>query len=214
MTLKIPAATGVLHKVKSGDSLKSLASKYKSQVSLIVSYNDLYGEELTPGKEILIPNGRVETPKTRPQPTVAASSSSPVSSPTPSGRYGSSSSAVGSGRFMFPTTVGRSGYYNGYHWWAIDIPNSIGTPIYASDSGRIVESSYGYNGGYGNTILIDHGNGYQTRYAHMSTLRILGGYVSKGQVIGYMGSTGFSTGSHLHFEIIHRGARQNPISYF
>ena len=106
------------------------------------------------------------------------------------------------------------GYYNGYHNWAIDIPNSIGTPIFAADSGRIVEAQYGYNGGYGNTILIDHGDGSQTRYGHMSSLAIIGGYVSKGQVIGYMGSTGRSTGSHLHFEIIIGGVRQNPMNYF
>jgi murein DD-endopeptidase MepM/ murein hydrolase activator NlpD len=106
------------------------------------------------------------------------------------------------------------GFYNGYHSWAIDIPNSVGTPIFAADSGRIIEAQYGYNGGYGNTILIDHGDGYQTRYAHMSSLAIIGGYVSKGQVIGYMGSTGRSTGAHLHFEIILNGSRQNPINFF
>lgn len=211
VTLLIPTATGILHKVVSGDSIASLASKYKSRSSLIIAYNDLYGEELTVGETILIPNGIRQDPKPKPAPTTIASSGTQSSG---GGRYGSASSIASSGTFRFPTLVGRSGYYNGYHWWAIDIPNSIGTPIYAADSGRIVEASYGYNGGFGNTILIDHGNGYQTRYAHMSTLRILGGYVSKGQVIGYMGSTGRSTGPHLHFEIIYRGAKQNPMRYF
>lgn len=210
ITINIPTVTGVLHKVASGDSIESLASKYKSQSSLIISYNDLYGEDLKQGDVILIPNGRKEEPKPAPTPTVVASRQSSA----PTGRFGSSSSIASSGTFRFPTVVGRSGYFNGYHWWAIDIPNNIGTPIYAADSGRIVEARYGYNGGFGNTILIDHGNGYQTRYAHMSTLRLLGGYVSKGQVIGYMGSTGRSTGPHLHFEIIYRGAKQNPMKYF
>ncbi|MBW6431760.1 peptidoglycan DD-metalloendopeptidase family protein [Patescibacteria group bacterium] len=210
--LNIPTVTGILHTVASGDSIESLAAKYKSQASLIISYNDLYGEELKLGDTLLIPDGQKEDPKPVPAPPTIASGSASRSSA--SGRYGSSSSIASSGTFRFPTVIGRSGYYNGYHWWAIDIPNSIGTPIYAADSGRIVEARYGYNGGYGNTILIDHGNGYQTRYAHMTTLVLLGGYASKGQVIGYMGSTGRSTGSHLHFEIIYRGAKQNPTKYF
>ncbi|MDD3679210.1 MAG: M23 family metallopeptidase, partial [Patescibacteria group bacterium] len=161
MTLNIPTVTGILYTVKKGDSIEGLASKYKSQSSLIISYNDLYGEGLKVGDKILIPNGRIEDPKPAPTPTVVSSGGS--RSTSYSGRYGSSSYIAGSGRFRFPTAIGRNGYYNGYHWWAIDIPNRIGTPIYASDSGRITIASYGYNGGYGNTILIDHGNGYQTR---------------------------------------------------
>lgn len=207
MTLYIPTVTGIIHKVKSGDTVELLAAKYKSNASLIIAYNDLYGEGLKVGESILIPNGRKEEPKPTTTTRVASAGYS-------TSRYGSSSYIARTGSFRFPTIIGRNGYYNGYHWWAIDIPNSIGTPIYAADSGRIIEARYGWNGGYGNTILIDHGDGFQTRYAHLSTIKIFGGYVSKGQVIGYMGSTGRSTGSHLHFEIIRNGARQNPIYYF
>ncbi len=207
MTLYIPAATGIIYKVQKGDTIDLIAAKYKSKASLIVSYNDLYGEDLNVGQSILIPNGQKEEPKPTPTTRVASTSSS-------SSRYGSSTYIARTGTFRFPTLVGRNGYYNGYHWWAIDIPNNIGTPIYAADSGRIVEARYGWNGGYGNTILINHGDGFQTRYAHMTTLKILGGYVRKGQVIGYMGSTGRSTGSHLHFEVIRNGSRTNPIYYF
>ncbi|MDD3481124.1 MAG: peptidoglycan DD-metalloendopeptidase family protein [Patescibacteria group bacterium] len=208
VTLYIPTVTGIIYKVKKGDTIDLIAAKYKSKSSLIVSYNDLYGEDLVIGETIIIPNGQKSEPKPVQTPTRVASTSSG------SGRYGSSNYIGGSGSFRFPCPVGRNGYYNGYHWWAIDIPGPIGTPIYAADSGRIVEARYGWNGGFGNTILIDHGNGFQTRYAHMTTLKILGGYVSKGQTIGYMGSTGRSTGSHLHFEILRNGARVNPMYYF
>lgn len=206
--LKIPTVTGIVYTVKRGDSVELIASKYKSNATQIVAYNDLYGESLKAGMTILVPNGTVTEAAPAPtRATVAASSGS-------AGRYGSNSYIASTGNLRFPTIIGRNGYYNGYHWWAIDIPNSIGTPIFAADSGRIVEASYGWNGGYGNTILIDHGNGMQTRYAHMTTLLIRGGYVSKGQTIGRMGSTGRSTGSHLHFEVIIRGTKVNPTRYF
>jgi murein DD-endopeptidase MepM/ murein hydrolase activator NlpD len=207
ISLKIPTVTGIVYKVARGDSVELIASRYKSSSSLIISVNDLYGEKIQPGMTILIPNGTVA--EVKPVQVAVASSGS-----ASAGRYGSSSYIASTGRLRFPTVIGRNGYYNGYHWWAIDIPNSIGTPIYAADSGRIVEAKYGWNGGFGNTILIDHGNGMQTRYAHMSTLIIRGGYVTKGQKIGGMGSTGRSTGSHLHFEVIVNGTKINPTRYF
>ena len=212
-TLSILPMVGLIHTVVQGDSLEGIAAKYKTNKELIISQNDIYGEDITPGMELLVPDGEIPAlpkpvvvPQTTPQKDTSSSQSS--------GGYGSSASISRSGSFIFPTIVGSMGFYNGYHNWAIDIPNSIGTPIFAADSGRIVEAQYGYNGGYGNTILIDHGDGFQTRYGHMSSLAIIGGYVSQGQVIGYMGSTGRSTGSHLHFEIILRGVQQNPLSYF
>jgi murein DD-endopeptidase MepM/ murein hydrolase activator NlpD len=207
-TLTILPATGLMYTVASGDTLAGIATSYKASEALIVAQNDLYGEELVVGAQIFIPDGEIpEAPKAVVATTTQSSSSSNES-------YGSSDSIASTGIFRFPTLIGSSGYYNGYHNWAIDIPNNIGTPIFAADGGRIVEARYGWNGGYGNTILIDHGNGYQTRYGHMSSLAIVGGYVSSGQVIGYMGSTGRSTGSHLHLEIILNGVRQNPIYYF
>lgn len=209
MTLKIPTVSGIIYKVQKGDSIELIAAKYKSKSELIISYNDLYGENIKVGMTLLIPNGQKTDPKPAPTTTTRVASSS-----SGGGRYGSDSYIASTGSLRFPTIVGGSGYYNGYHWWAIDIPNNIGTPIYAADSGRVVEARYGYNGGFGNTILLDHGNGMQTRYGHMSTLKILGGYVTRGQVIGYMGSTGRSTGSHLHFEIHVNGSTRNPCNYF
>jgi lysostaphin len=90
----------------------------------------------------------------------------------------------------------------------------VGTPIYAADSGVVEISQGGYNGGYGNTIVINHGGGKKTRYGHASKLLVKKGEeVEKGQVIALMGSTGRSTGPHLHFEVIINGRRYNPLNY-
>ena len=206
--LTIPPVTGVLHTVAAGDTTAGIAKRYGASEALIISQNDLYGEDLTVGMKIMVPDGEIpEAPKPVVQTPVATSTK------ISGGSQGSSAAIAPTGQFIFPT-IHPQGYYNGYHTWAIDIPGGYGTPIYAADSGRIVEAQYGWSGGYGNTILIDHGNGYTTRYGHMSSLAVIGGYVTKGQVIGYMGSTGRSTGTHLHFEIIINGVQSNPCNYF
>lgn len=92
-----------------------------------------------------------------------------------------------------------------------DIGASYGSAIYAADSGTVVASSDGWNGGWGNYVMIDHGNGMQTLYAHMSSRAVsVGQTVSRGQTIGYVGSTGMSTGAHLHFEMYINGSRIDP----
>jgi len=204
--LVIPPVTGVLHTVAAGETTAGIAKRYNGSESLIISQNNLYGEELVVGMKVMVPDGEIpEAPK-----PVAVVQAAPT---VRSGSQGSSQRLIASGQFLFPTIKNGQGYFNGYHDWAIDIMGSYGTPIFAADAGRIVEAQYGWSGGYGNTILIDHGNGFTTRYAHMSSLAVVGGYVSKGQVIGYMGSTGRSTGTHLHFEILIGGSRQNPCDY-
>ena len=124
--------------------------------------------------------------------------------------------AESSGRFLLPVTGrvteiwGSSSHSGGC---AVDIANRTGTPIYASDSGVVTKASY--YGTYGNCVIIDHGNGYKTLYAHMSKFNTsVGKQVSQGQVIGYVGNTGMSTGSHLHFEIRYNNVRQQITRYF
>jgi murein DD-endopeptidase MepM/ murein hydrolase activator NlpD len=96
----------------------------------------------------------------------------------------------------------------------IDIGAVFGTPIGAADAGVVSYVSYGWGGGYGNFVMITHGNGYATLYAHLSSIAVAAGQpVRRGQVIGAEGSTGYSTGPHLHFEIRLNGAYQNPLSY-
>lgn len=110
--------------------------------------------------------------------------------------------------FMDPT------YAYGSEHKGIDIPAATGDPIYASEAGTVVESGYSY-GGWGNQVLIDHGNGLMTRYAHMSTLPPVqvGQYVTRGQYIGPVGNTGYSFGSHLHYEVWLNGVRVDPMPY-
>lgn len=131
-----------------------------------------------------------------------------------------SSQVTAAGEFMWPLPVNK-GYISCYYGdtdpagrphYAVDIAISYGTPIYASNDGTVLKaeshSSYGYY------VLIDHGNGRSTLYAHCSSLAAVAGQtVSKGQIIGYVGSTGFSTGNHLHFEFRVNGNRTNPLSY-
>ncbi len=121
---------------------------------------------------------------------------------------------VGSGNFFFPTTS-NSIFTSGFRTarrpshQGVDLANSVGTPIYAADSGTVIKSSS--SGAYGNLIIIDHGNGYTTRYAHLSGYNVtVGQTVKRGQVIGYMGNTGRSSGPHLHFEIRSGGQPTNP----
>ncbi|HXG80386.1 MAG TPA: M23 family metallopeptidase [Sphingomicrobium sp.] len=95
----------------------------------------------------------------------------------------------------------------------IDLAAPIGTPIYATADGTVTEAAYN-NGGYGNLIKLDHGRGIETRYAHLSRILVSPGQrIARGQVIGHMGSTGRSTGSHLHYEVRIDGRAVNPIPF-
>ena len=126
----------------------------------------------------------------------------------------SSGSGSYSGSFIWP--VGGNGgyiscYYSGGHK-ALDIACSYGTPIRASAGGRVIVAGWYYT--YGKAVVIDHGNGVRTLYAHNSSLNVsVGDYVSQGQQIAGAGSTGYSTGNHCHFEVIINGGRYNPLNY-
>jgi len=120
---------------------------------------------------------------------------------------------IGNGVFVWPTTEHRiSGYeFNPPIHWGIDIGGKLGNPIYAIEAGVVVYAGWN-DWGYGNLVIIDHGDGWQSLYGHMSVLNVkCGDYITQGgQVIGYMGSTGKSSGPHLHFEMSLNGNRQNP----
>lgn len=138
-------------------------------------------------------------------PTPPAPTSPPATSPPP---------PSAGGGLLWPTSGVLTSTF-GWRWGAmhqgIDIGAGTGTPIYASESGTVFYS--GWMGGYGNLILIDHGDGRVTAYAHQSRLAVSGGPVGRGQVIGYVGSTGDSTGPHLHFEVRVNGVAVNPMQY-
>ena len=141
-----------------------------------------------------------------------------TSSSTNSSSGASASVSSSSGRFMHPLNgKGRLSSTYGSRWgtfhYGIDLAASAGTPIYAAAKGEVIYSGFN-SGGYGKLIIIDHGNGYQTYYAHCSSLYVnVGDYVSKGQNIAGVGSTGNSTGNHLHWEVRMDGTPVNPYSY-
>ena len=199
--LIILPVTGLQHKVKSGETLQSIANRYDSNVSDIALYNGISeGAGLVAGSQIVVPGGAFPSATKKVASTLAAKKSTSV--PT------KSSSSSSSGKFGNPLPGGAITQANhGYN--AVDIDGETGDPIYASAGGDvIIAKGSGYNGGYGNYVVIDNGGGVQTLYAHMSSLAVSGGSVGKGEVVGYVGSTGKSTGSHLHFEV--RGAT-NPL---
>jgi len=192
--LVILPISGVRYVVKKGDTLKSIAKKYKGDITEIQEYNGLTEDsKLAIGEIVVIPDGEMALPK-------YSSSRSYTVRGTNVPSY--------SGYYLNPVSVGRkSQNLHGYN--AVDLAAPVGTPILASASGDIIISrSYGWNGGYGQYVVVRHPNGTQTLYSHMSKNIVKAGWhVVKGQVIGYVGSTGKSTGPHLHFEI--RGAK-NP----
>lgn len=152
-------------------------------------------------------------PAPAPQPTPA-----PVSAPQPTPAP-SRAPERASGSFIWPAQGsftqgygGNTGFYGPGGHNGIDIANSVGTPIVAADAGVVTYA--GWKGGLGNAVVIDHGNGFVTEYGHGSAVRVsVGQRVSQGQLIMAMGSTGNSTGSHLHFSVIRNGVYQNPINY-
>lgn len=190
-TLVILPISGVQHTVKSGDTLQSIAKLHKGDLDEILQYNSLVkGTKLAVGDIIFVPDGELTA-------SVSIGSSKPGSK-TPS--Y--------AGYYMRPILGGvKSQGIHGHN--GVDLASSYGSTIMAAASGQVLISrNSGWNGGYGSYVVIKHPNGTQTLYAHLSsTLVGAGETVAQGQAIGRMGSTGKSTGTHLHFEV--RGAK-NP----
>tara|TARA_B100000745_G_scaffold294549_1_gene237665 strand:- start:24256 stop:25284 length:1029 start_codon:yes stop_codon:yes gene_type:complete len=198
-TLVILPVSGLKYEVKKGDTLAKIAKKYKGDLEEIAIFNDLENNaSLAIGTEIIIPGGEMVGSSS----AYVGSSSARVKGaggPTFSGYY--TNPVPGSSR-----TQGLHGYN------AVDLGARYGTPIVAAASGSVIISREGgWNGGYGSYIVISHNNGTQTLYSHNSSNIVgVGQYVVQGQVIGYVGSTGRSTGPHVHFEV--RGAT-NPFAY-
>jgi murein DD-endopeptidase MepM/ murein hydrolase activator NlpD len=227
-TLDIPPSDGVLVTVKKGDTLTGLATKYSASDQAIADFNWLdYPFTLEEGTQLFIPEGKMPTPTA----TIAKRStpSSYVSNRSvPSTNVGAADPNVG--KFLgWPVQNGGkiSQYYKGVYHRGIDIadrtlPNIVapasGTVIFAGCYGTCPPLGSTYGGSnYAWSIQIDHGNGYTTWYAHLKNIYVRSGQsVSKGTVIGQMGSTGRSTGPHLHFEVRKGsayGTQVNPLYY-
>jgi len=215
--LFITPIDGIYYQIQGGDTLSSISEKYKSNIDDIYQWNDDLGDgDVVLGQRVFLPGGEVPPP---PKPVYVPDTSSGYSSTYTPQPYTSSGPVAGTGQFGWPTSGMTITQYFGatsFNPWhtGIDIDSRSGWDIWAADSGTVTTASYGWGGGYGNHIIIDHGNGYQTLYGHLSALDVVPGqYVSKGQRLGTMGSTGWSTGPHLHFEIRYNGSFLNPLNY-
>ena len=204
--LKILPVSGVKHKVKRGETIYSIAKDYQVDAQNIIDYpfNTFSNDEtfaLSAGQELVIPDG------IKPKEVVIdiRYTATRTVAPIPG--------VVGEGNFMWPTSGGISQKHSWYHQ-AVDISNHSNPAIVAAQGGTVVTAGWN-GGGYGNYVIIDHGNGYKTLYAHMLNNSIAvkpGQKVNQGQKLGTMGSTGRSTGTHLHFEVIGPGGKLNPLS--
>jgi len=204
--LTILPTDGVLHKVKNNDTLDKIAKYYNSTSDKISEFNALAdANDLIVGEFLIVPDGKVPPP--------------PAPAPKPRSRLASknvfkippSSSSSGKG-MIWPTSGHVITQYFGWRHTGLDIDGDYSSPIYAAESGTVILAGWGT--GYGLHVRLSHGNGVETVYGHMSKLYVeKGDAVEKGQTLGMMGSTGWSTGSHLHFEVRLGSKRVNPLDY-
>lgn len=204
--LKILPVSGVTHGVKRGDTLAAIANKYGIEPNLILEANKLASAEmLAVGRKLIIPGGRKTTAIGQAARGVPAASIKDLFKPE-------NLKSIISNKLAWPTVGARITQYFSWRHHAVDIANKTGTAVYAADSG-VVEVA-GWGRGYGNQIVVDHGGGRKSRYAHLSKFYVSKGQtVKKGEAIAAMGSTGYSTGPHVHFEYIINGVKYNPLNY-
>lgn len=213
--LSIPPTNGVLYKWKEGDTIEKVAGTFKAEVQDLLLWPgnniDITHPLIEPGQLVMIPGGEREF-RTWVVPTIPRGAAGVNTSIYGPGACDTSAGgAFGSGTFIFPApnhVLSGNDYWGGH--LALDFAAATGDPIYATDSGLVVYSGT-VGGGYGIMVMIDHGNGYQSLYAHLSSTNVrCGASVRQGAVIGWAGSTGNSTGPHLHFEIRYLGGFVNP----
>ncbi|MEN9604584.1 MAG: hypothetical protein RJB39_269 [Candidatus Parcubacteria bacterium] len=196
--LVVLPTTGVSYKIKAGDTVSEIADKFNISQRELVEFNDLQDGRLIIGDTIIIPGGTI-TPAAN-----AGSHTTPVKNVPKS-----SKNDAGIGYFSRPMHGGiKTQGIHGHN--GVDIAGTIGTPILAAREGTVtlVRGGSTWNGGYGNYVVVSHGGGVQTLYAHMNSITVNQGQtVSRGQQVGTLGNTGDSTGPHLHVEV--RGAK-NP----
>lgn len=212
--MTIPPIDGVYYKVQANDTLGEIAKVHGVDITKIRAYNPITDNVVKVGQSLFIPGAQkvyVEAKPTIAQPTYTATT----------GRAGSNTvtsiSSIGVNLIRPTRGVLTQGYHRGHY--AIDIANSRNTPIYASAGGTVtIARTEGWNYGYGNYIVIDHGNGVETLYAHNESIKVgVGDTVKAGQLIALMGNSGRvfgPTGIHLHYELRIRGRKVNPYNYF
>lgn len=196
--LKIPSMDGLLYSVKEGETLASLSVRYGVTVEDFLDVNDLESQELYTGQKLFVPGAKLDN-------TTLHSALGDLFM-VPLARSYTLSSKFGPRVAPADVKTGRVSIHTG-----IDMAVPQGTPIRASMAGKIVYA--GYSPIYGNYVIIKHGNGYQTLYAHMYKILVsINQSVNQGAQIGLVGSTGYSTGPHLHFGVYKNGKLIDPLS--
>ncbi len=193
--LKIPSIDGIIYTVKKGDSLSSITSKHKISLEQLLDVNELTSETLTAGQQLFLPGAAMDAASLKN--AMGELFRLPISSQFRwSSPYG----------YRIDPIANVKSFHTG-----TDMACPTGTPILAAMSGKVTTT--GINRVYGNYVIIDHGNGYQTLYAHMSKIiASKGQWVSQGTRIGLVGSTGYSTGPHLHFTVYKNGKLIDPMT--
>ncbi len=229
--IEILPVSGLHYTVKKGDTVVSIAKTYAISASAINEINNLVPETaLVAGTKLILPGAKkladTETKKESAPKTVAKKGSGSTTARATSGRI---MTAAELGSYVWPVAGGvvtqgygstsfanRSGFYKGNFHGGIDIGAPTGTKIFATKAGVVTEAKTGYNGGYGNYITIRHNDGTMSRYGHASKLLVTtGARVEQGENIALIGSTGRSTGPHLHFEIRDKnGAQLNSNPFY
>jgi LysM repeat protein len=208
VTLIILPIDGVLHDVEPGDTLESIAEQYSVPVETIIAYepNKLeFPYRLFPETQIMVP-GAVREVFVWTPPTLASVRSSREGS-------GVAPVIVGTGTYIYPVGSRNFSQYFWYGHPGIDIALPEGTAVVAADTGTVTFAGWNIYG-FGNLIVVNHGNGYETFYAHLSGINVVPGQiVYQGNVIGSTGNTGNSSGPHIHFEIRANGVQDNPCFY-
>ncbi|MBU2543679.1 M23 family metallopeptidase [Patescibacteria group bacterium] len=208
--LKILPVDGIRHKVSRGETIYSVGKKYSlqgSEIQVIVDYpfNEFLNDEtfeLATGQYLMVPDG------VKPEEVASMSRVARQVQITPD-----AGSVTATGSFVWPASGRITQNYSFYHK-AVDIANKSGSSVLAADGGTVISAGWLDSYGYGNRVVIDHGNGFVTLYAHLSVVQVRSDQrVNRGDVIGQMGSTGRSTGTHLHFEIRKGGVLLNPLGF-
>jgi murein DD-endopeptidase MepM/ murein hydrolase activator NlpD len=237
--LLVPTLNGPIHVVQPGETLSEIAASYRVDLETVTSANELENERLiTPGQRLLVPGGTLPAQATRvPVPTSApiAAASAPTSrpaaapaasvptaatlakpqpaQPTPAPTARPAPLPLPFGSLVWPVVGAVTQRFGENGHSGLDIAAPVGTPVRAAGPGTVVVAAK-LNHGYGWRIVIDHGDGYTSLYAHLSSFSVAErAHVARGQVIGQVGATGVATGPHLHFELAINGRATDPMRY-
>jgi murein DD-endopeptidase MepM/ murein hydrolase activator NlpD len=196
--------------VRKGDTLGRIAQLFNTDIEKIIRANALArADDISVGQTLVVPDAHPRAPAQPRTPSTLLARLRNLIIPQ---KRGGESVLSRAARFIWPTSARRITQYFNWRHGGVDIAGPPSNKIYAAASGHVILS--GWQRGYGLTLLVDHGNGYVTRYGHARKLFVRSGeYVEKGETIAMIGNTGRSTGPHLHFEVLRNGHKINPLSF-